>query len=197
EGVPDDAFKPIEGDDKKYAAGLVKRNKAQRGGQDELLFDTETLPGNDQYAAELARITAVPADSLEQVRAQESAYRAYVESATYVQDLHAADAWCAAFMWPKREGAPEAPTDQAFRALRRRDQSAVSEATHAKIISLRDQYRFFHWHLEFPDVFTVPEAGAGVQPGTGWAGGFDAVVGNPPWERVDFDDQEFFSAIDP
>lgn len=30
-GVPDDAFKPIEGDDRKYAAGLVKRNKSQRG----------------------------------------------------------------------------------------------------------------------------------------------------------------------
>ncbi|MGA5843376.1 Eco57I restriction-modification methylase domain-containing protein [Streptomyces pseudogriseolus] len=197
EGVPDDAFKPIEGDDKKYAAGLVKRNKAQRGGQDELLFDAEALPGNDQYAAELARITAAPADSLEQVRAQESAYRAYVESTTYVQDLHAADAWCAAFVWPKREGAPEAPTDQVFRALRGRDQSAVPDATHAEIMSLRDQYRFFHWHLEFPEVFAVPESGAGVQPGTGWAGGFDAVVGNPPWERVKLQEQEFFAQRDP
>ncbi|MGQ5574296.1 Eco57I restriction-modification methylase domain-containing protein [Streptomyces sp. ECR3.8] len=197
EGVPDDAFKPIEGDDKKYAAGLVKRNKAQRGGQDELLFDTETLPGNDQYAAELARITAAPADSLEQVRAQESAYRAYVESAAYVQDLYAADAWCAAFVWPKWEGAPDAPTDQVFRALRGRDQSAVPDATHAEIMSLRDQYRFFHWHLEFPEVFAVPESGAGVQPGTGWAGGFDAVVGNPPWERVEMVEHEFFAQRDP
>ncbi|MEU1701970.1 Eco57I restriction-modification methylase domain-containing protein [Streptomyces pseudogriseolus] len=197
EGVPDDAFKPIEGDDKKYAAGLVKRNRAQRGGQDELLFDTETLPGNDQYAAELARITTAPADSLEQVRAQESAYRAYVESAAYVQDLHAADAWCAAFVWPKWEGAPEAPTDQVFRALRGRDQSAVPDATHAEIMSLRDQYHFFHWHLEFPEVFAVPESGAGVQPGTGWAGGFDAVVGNPPWDSVNLPEIEFFAVRAP
>ncbi|MEU5520885.1 DNA methyltransferase [Streptomyces sp. NPDC047860] len=197
EGVPDDAFKPIEGDDKKYAAGLVKRNKVQRGGQDELLFDTGALPGNDQYAAELARITTAPADSLEQVRAQETAYRAYVKSATYVQDLHAADAWCAAFVWPKREGAPEAPTDQVFRALRGRDQSAVSDATHAEIMSLRDQYRFFHWHLEFPEVFAVPESGAGVQPGTGWASGFDAVVGNPPWEHLELKEQEFFDSRAP
>ncbi|WP_186779380.1 Eco57I restriction-modification methylase domain-containing protein [Streptomyces salinarius] len=196
EGVPDDAFKPIEGDDKKYAAALVKRNRTQRAGQDELTFDTDVLPGNDQYAAELAQITAAPADSLEQVRAQESAYRAYVESATYVQDLHAADAWCAAFVWPKREGAPEAPTDQVFRALRGRDQSAVPDATHAEIMSLRDQYRFFHWHLEFPEVFAVPESGAGVQSGPGWVGGFDAVVGNPPWERVKLQEQEFFAQRD-
>ncbi|MGW1090915.1 Eco57I restriction-modification methylase domain-containing protein [Streptomyces sp. NPDC002596] len=197
DGVPDDAFRPIEGDDKRHASGLVKRNKAQRGGQDELLFDTATLPGNERYAAELARITASPADSLEQVRAQESAYRAYAESTAYVHDLHAADAWCAAFVWPKHPGAPEAPTDQVFRALRNRDQSSVSDATHEQILELRTQYRFFHWHLEFPEVFAVPESGGGVQPGTGWAGGFDAVVGNPPWERVKLQEQEFFAQRDP
>ncbi|KRV50222.1 restriction endonuclease [Wenjunlia vitaminophila] len=197
EGIPDDAFKPIEGDDRKFAAALVKRNKAQRAGQDELLFDTDVLPGNDRYAAELARITAAPADILMQVRAQEAAYRAYTESPSFVQDLHAADTWCAAFVWPKRKGAPEAPTDQVFRALRGRDQSAVPEATHAEILRLRDEYRFFHWHLEFPEVFSVPESGAGVQQGTGWAGGFDAVVGNPPWERVKLQEQEFFAQRSP
>lgn len=197
DGIPEDAFKPIEGDDRKYAAGLVKRNKAQIAGQGELTFDTDTLPGNDRYAAELSRITAAPADSLGQVRAQESAYRAYAKTASYVQDVHAADAWCAAFVWPKHTGAPEAPTDQLFRALRGRDQSAVPDATHAEILRLRDQYRFFHWHLEFPDVFAVPETGAGVQPGTGWSGGFDAVVGNPPWERVKLQEQEFFAQRDP
>ncbi|MEU3279786.1 Eco57I restriction-modification methylase domain-containing protein [Streptomyces antibioticus] len=196
DGVPDDAFKPIEGDDRKYAAGLVKRNKAQRGGQDELLFDTEALPGNERYAAELGRITAAPANSLKQVRAQESAYQAYVESTAYVHDLHAADAWCAAFVWPKWDGAPDAPTDQVFRALRGRDQSVVADGTHEEILRLRDQYSFFHWHLEFPEVFSVPESGAGVQRGTGWAGGFDAVVGNPPWERVKLQEQEFFAQRD-
>lgn len=191
--VPDDAFKPIEGDDRKYAAGLVKRNKVQRGGQDELRYDTEPLPGNAVYAAALSDITTARAENLRDVHAQEDEYRKYVESTSYVDDLHAADAWCAAFVWPKHDGAPEAPTDQVFRALRSRDQAAAPDATHAEIRRLRDQYRFFHWHLEFPEVFAVPESGAGVQPGTGWAGGFDAVVGNPPWERVKLQEQEFFA----
>ncbi|MFE8013063.1 Eco57I restriction-modification methylase domain-containing protein [Streptomyces antibioticus] len=197
DGVPDDAFKPIEGDDRKYAAGLVKRNKVQRGGQDELLFEADTLPGNERYAAELAQITAAPANSLKQVRAQESAYQAYVESTAYVQDLHAADAWCAAFVWPKHEGAPDAPTDQVFRALRGRDQSVVADGTHQEILRLRDRYSFFHWHLEFPEVFSVPESGVGVQGGTGWAGGFDAVVGNPPWDSVNLPETEFFAVRAP
>ncbi|MGW5507803.1 Eco57I restriction-modification methylase domain-containing protein [Streptomyces albogriseolus] len=197
DGVPDEAFKPIEGDDRKYAAGLIKRNKIQRGGQDELTFDTDTLPSNEIYAAEIARITTAPSDLLKQVRAQESAYRAHRESSAYADDLHAADAWCAAFVWPKHDGTPEAPTDQVFRALRSRNRSGAPEATHAKIRELRKQYRFFHWHLEFPEVFAVPESGASVQPGTGWAGGFDAVVGNPPWERVKLQEQEFFAQRSP
>ncbi|MFJ9664980.1 Eco57I restriction-modification methylase domain-containing protein [Streptomyces sp. NPDC101219] len=197
DGVPDEAFKPIEGDDRKYAAGLIKRNKIQRGGQDELTFDTDTLPSNEIYAAEIARITTAPSDLLMQVRAQESAYRAHRESSAYADDLHAADAWCAAFVWPKHDGTPEAPTDQVFRALRSRNRSGAPEATHAKIRELRKQYRFFHWHLEFPEVFAVSESGASVQPGTGWAGGFDAVVGNPPWERVKLQEQEFFAQRSP
>ncbi|MFD4911610.1 Eco57I restriction-modification methylase domain-containing protein [Streptomyces virginiae] len=196
-GIPDDAFKPIEGDDRKIASGLVKRNKAQRGGQDELLFDAEPLPGNERYAAELSLITKAPSKLLQQVREQESAYRKHTRSTAYGQDVHAADAWCAAFVWPKQAGAPEAPTDQMFRALRGRDESSEPPATKAEIRRLKDQYQFFHWHLEFPEVFTVPESGASVQAGTGWAGGFDAVVGNPPWERVKLQEQEFFAQRDP
>ncbi|GAA1915799.1 hypothetical protein GCM10009753_55090 [Streptantibioticus ferralitis] len=65
------------------------------------------------------------------------------------------------------------------RALQDPAGTAASDATHVEIRRLRREYRFFHWHLEFPEVFTVPEgdgAGAGVDvdvdvdPATGWAG---------------------------
>ncbi|MFY0538919.1 Eco57I restriction-modification methylase domain-containing protein [Nannocystis pusilla] len=51
--------------------------------------------------------------------------------------------------------------------------------------ALGDSLRFFHWELEFPDVFTAPDAG------------FDAIVGNPPWETQKPNSMEFFSNIDP
>ena len=38
------------------------------------------------------------------------------------------------------------------------------------------------WPQVFPDVLAVP--GARPEPVTGWRGGFDAVVLNPPWERL-------------
>ncbi|WP_326791586.1 N-6 DNA methylase [Streptomyces sp. NBC_00841] len=197
-GVPDEAFDAIEGDDKKYAAALKKRNRAQRSGQGSLFGEADVLvPSNRRHATELERITNAPADLLGQVRAQENAYRAYVESAAYTRDREAADAWCATFVWPKQTGAPDAPTHDVVRGLLGGDASAASDATLAEVLALSEQYRFFHWHLEFPEVFAVPETGVGVDPATGWAGGFDAVLGNPPWDSVNFPETEFFAVRSP
>ena len=62
---------------------------------------------------------------------------------------------------------------------------------------LSRQYRFFHWHVEFPHIFRVGNGAAGIDPATGWAGGFSCVIGNPPWERVKLQEQEFFAARRP
>ncbi len=63
-----------------------------------------------------------------------------------------------------------------------------------EITRLAQQYKFFHWHLAFPDVFYVPkESQRAKNLQTGWSGGFDVVVGNPPWERVTIQDKEWFA----
>jgi len=41
----------------------------------------------------------------------------------------------------------------------------------------------FHWPIEFPDIFS--------------RGGFDVVIGNPPWERIKLQELEFFAARSP
>ncbi len=61
------------------------------------------------------------------------------------------------------------------------------------------QYQFFHWHLVFPAVFHLPVNGE--QPDneqTGWSGGFDVVLGNPPYifgENLHQEVKQLFSAI--
>jgi hypothetical protein len=54
-----------------------------------------------------------------------------------------------------------------------------SQALATPMLELDDQH-FFHWPLEFPEVFAK--------------GGFDVVLGNPPWEVLQLSDVEFFSA---
>lgn len=45
-----------------------------------------------------------------------------------------------------------------------------------KALGLAAEHRFFHWELEFPEVFYRANRKAKVR-------GFDAVIGNPPWIR--------------
>ncbi|WP_433362334.1 Eco57I restriction-modification methylase domain-containing protein [Streptosporangium sp. CA-115845] len=200
DGIPNKAFKPVEGDDVKYAASLERQNDKERAGQGGLFdLNEETKVANTTFASGLRRIADAASDTLEEVHRQASAYRDWETSAAYVNALHVADAWCAAFMWHKTKDAPPAITHDVFRALQDPDAAAASGATHDEIVRLRKQYRFFHWHLAFPDVFTVPDGGsdAGVDPATGWAGGFSCVLGNPPWDKVDFEDKKYFSVVEP
>ncbi|MDN5853096.1 MAG: SAM-dependent DNA methyltransferase, partial [Actinomycetia bacterium] len=116
DGVPDKAFTPIVGDDRAVASTLAKRNAAERTGQFDLFdTDTEVRVANTAFAAGLRQITAAPAGTLAEVRRQEAAYRDLVASAGYARACHVADAWCAAFVWPKTAGAPLAPTQEVFR----------------------------------------------------------------------------------
>ncbi|WP_031169152.1 Eco57I restriction-modification methylase domain-containing protein [Streptomyces durhamensis] len=204
DGIPDRAFKRAEGDDEAWARSLLHRNALERGGQGGLFdVETETKVANASFARGLRRITASPADSLTDVRRKEAAYRDWSTSAEYLHALHLADAWCAAFVWVKREDAPPAVTHKVFRGLQDPGGDAAPRSTHDEIVRLRDQYAFFHWHLEFPEIFRVPEDGdasadpGAVDPVTGWAGGFSCVVGNPPWDKVDFEDKKYFSVVAP
>ncbi|MCK1819220.1 N-6 DNA methylase [Streptomyces sp. XM83C] len=204
DGIPDQAFKKIEGDDEAWARQLRNRNAMERQGQGGL-FDlaTETNVANTSFAHGLRRITTAPADTLAEVRQKEAAYRDWTTSAEYLRALHLADAWCAAFVWVKNEDAPPAITHKVFRDLESPEGTAAPQSTHDEIVRLRDQYGFFHWHLEFPEIFAVPDNGErstgadAVNPSTGWAGGFSCVVGNPPWDKVDFEDKKYFSVVAP
>ena len=51
--------------------------------------------------------------------------------------------------------------------------------------ALAETYRFFHWPLEFPNVFHRANPG------------FDVVVGNPPWNKVKFEMPSFLALHDP
>lgn len=86
------------------------------------------------------------------------------------------DLWCALWFWPG-EQIDLAPLPREFA-------NPSTEALNvAKAVA--HQQRFFHWELEFPDVFTATQDG------------FDAVLGNPPWEIQKPNSKEFFSNHDP
>ena len=205
-GIPDDAFKPIEGDDKAVVAALRKQNRDERGGQRSMLLDfaAETASGYGSLGSRVQSIDAIEDDSIEGVRLKEDAWHGLVGSPEYQRAKLEADAWCSAFVWRKAErstgrraGVPEAVTHDVLERLRR-DPATVPAATRDEIDRHAKRYGFFHWHIAFPDVFWVPE-GSGVagNKAAGWSGGFDVVLGNPPWEHTELKEKEWFAVSRP
>ena len=211
EGIPDAAFKPLAGDDKEHVKALRKANKKERKDRFQGVLAIEWSVSSEAalLASELHRIDVAADDTAEQVAAKQDEYASLRASAPAEKAKLIADAWCAAFVALKTPAGPPI-TDTTLRALQARSpdqlvtdirasrQNDTSENTATAIDSIRhlaDRYQFTHLHLAFPNVFTVPDDPAeATNDHTGWSGGFDALVGNPPWERVKLQEKEFFAS---
>ncbi|MBF0415712.1 MAG: N-6 DNA methylase [Magnetococcales bacterium] len=195
-GIPDDAFKPLTGDDKKVCTALKKRNKIEHQNKGGSLPNTETFPWQrlGDLATAMLNLNTLPGDTLGEVAEQKRRYAEHVRSSGYLSGRFLADTWCAAFMIPKTDPFGATITEEPFRRIQKNPYD-VAHALKEKIQTLAAQYRFFHWHLEFPEVFQPPVQGEKADNDTmGWCGGFDVVLGNPPWERIKLQEQEFFTA---
>ncbi|RME54163.1 MAG: hypothetical protein D6795_04545, partial [Deltaproteobacteria bacterium] len=127
------------------------------------------------FPAILEEDERIPAD----VERKEAAYRAFLASEAYRRFEAAANLWAASFFWSPEAGA-EAPTTADYRrALAGEIDAAQAEAAR----TLLAEFPAFHWPLRFPEIRA--------------RGGFDAIVGNPPWEQFESREQEWFAAHAP
>ncbi len=109
---------------------------------------------------------------------REQAYRRIEHDPAVTRLKQAMDEWCAVWFWPMDEASAKCvPTPLAFHA--------EQDAKDAIVRRLAGELHFFHWELEYPDAFTPQRSG------------FDAVVGNPPWDVMKANSQEFFTEYDP
>jgi hypothetical protein len=195
-GIPDEVFEPLVGDDKDYCRKYKKENRKEREGQGSL-FQPSLEPWNrlGDLATALADLDAIKDDTLEGQRDKQERWERLVRSQGYEFGRLLADAWCAAFVFKKAKdpALPYPITEEVFRRIEKNPHSAPPWMA-KEIRRLADEYQFFHWHLAFPDVFRVPGSGEEPPPnGQGWFGGFDLVLGNPPWERIKLQEKEFFA----
>ena len=181
--VPDAAWAVLEGDDRKVTKSLKRRNQAEIAGQWGLPFEP---PGETGTLEEAMRaVERAPDTDAAALAEKQRRWKALLASEAYEHEKLVADVWCAAFLWPKFELGPvaeAAPTTGTWLALRDREElpSPVLVETTRRIA---EDYGLFHWELAFPQVFA--------------RSGFDVVLGNPPWERVKLQEQEFFAKREP
>ncbi|MGH3560693.1 MAG: DNA methyltransferase, partial [Mycobacterium sp.] len=177
--IPDAAFVALGDDDKEWTKKLKARNKTERttdAGQLALQFDTDTLDvATAQFSEAAHDADAGTAATVAEMRARADAWRRLEEDPDLKARKLVADAWCATFVQPKTGATTSGPgiTHATLRALTE-DPDSVPEIVIAQITTLARQYRFFHWHLEFPGIFTVPDDGS-AEVSTGWTGGFSCV----------------------
>lgn len=197
QGIPDDAFKPMEGDIKAICNDWKKQNKDERKGQKVMLFDDgKEFPWDKLGTLSTAynKIEEFDDDDITSCQQKEKQYEEFVKSSSYEFGHLLADAWCSAFVIEKSKKFSYVITENTFRNIEKNPHS-LAPWLKEEIKRLARQYQFFHWHLEFPSVFKVPSKND--QPGnkqTRWSGGFDCVLGNPPWERTALEDTQFFAS---
>jgi hypothetical protein len=128
------------------------------------------------------RIAVEPGDTLSDVREKElllersSSLRGVIARWREVADL-----WCGCWFWPD----DTALSPQTFAALsdhQLHGHSTLPGPVVNQLLSISrrasHQERFFHWVFEFPEAFVGVDGAPLREPG------FDAVLGNPPWDML-------------
>ncbi len=196
-GIPDEAFNPIEGDNKKVCSEWKKRNKAQHSGQLSLFApDLQPWERLGDLGSEMRKFEEMGDDTVMQVHQKEAYYEQMRISESYQNSKLWADIWCAAFVWKKTDEFAYPITEEIFRNFERNPFNMVGWMRE-EVGCLTCQYQFFHWHIAFPEVFSIPARDTMAEnEQAGWSGGFDVVLGNPPWEHTELKEQEWFASRD-
>lgn len=154
-------------------------------------FNAFELAFRDELEEVLDRVHSIEQESserLEQVQKKEDLYR---DAEARLERFRAvADLWCSALLGnealfdeddrgKKRHGDRYARAVQGLQAERDDWKEVVSEDWFEEALQLGEKHRFFHWEIEFSEVFYDQDGDERDRPG------FDAVLGNPPYVRME------------
>jgi Eco57I restriction-modification methylase len=148
------------------------------------LFEYETFDRAIGSAVAIrTRLALEPGDTLDQVRAKEQALTHLErDDSELTRWKRVADSWCSGWF---RDAASRIEFRAAFHSLTDAVLTGRSELPD-KVVGrllleseeIAAERRFFHWIAEFPEVFHDDHGRRLAQAG------FDAVLGNPPWEML-------------
>lgn len=187
-GIPDEAYKELTGDSKELCRDLKKQNKREREGLERMRTAatfSQSLSNMDLAltAAPLERLDSLPDDSLDRVENKRKQFAELRQSRDSEGLALAMDLYVSAFLMTKLGISTETlvPTTQdVIGALLGQNVPEVKiEATRR----LAKEMSILHWPLTFAQVFAH--------------GGFSCVLGNPPWERIKLQEEEFFASRAP
>jgi len=203
-GIPQAAYKQLTGDTKASCDWMKSLNKDALKNHQDLFSSASSWNQLGNLPNVASKLESTDDDTIEARAIKETSYQSIVTSSAYLNTRLIADTWCAAFVWskdksPNDDGQDAYGTDLTTEHLRKiqKNPHSVSPDLIEKIQAIATDYQFFHWHLEFPAVYSIPKKDEAPDfPESGLSGGFDVMLGNPPWERVKLQEKEFFATRD-
>lgn len=181
-GIPEEAYAVLSGDDKEVAKRLKAENRIA-------LKSLKKLQGADLFAdvrttnvfVELERL---PDDTLDAIEAKRHLWLASLHAEENSPAARLADTFVAAFLMPKTaEHQGHIPLSGYFWQLAQSQTEDADPAIQDAATSFCRTHQVFHWWLAFPHIHAQ--------------GGFDVLLGNPPWERIKLQEEEFFASRSP
>ncbi len=170
-GIPGDAYKSLMGDDTDVCRDLKKRNR-QRGQQ--RIFDQDAVL---EVAVVSVDLDAMPENTLDDVERKRAAWNAVLAGEIRAREALRANLFVGAHFAPKtRETLEIVPHTQDIDRLS--GDVPQRHGVEDLVRELADTHDFFHWHLAFAEIMRD--------------GGFDVVLGNPPWEVSQLNEEEYF-----
>lgn len=185
DGVPDEAYKELTGDNKDLCRDLKKRNKQERTGLQRMRAAasfSQSLQSMDLSATALPlqQLDVLPDATLAEIAAKRQAYEALQQGTGDAGLALALHLYCAAYLLPKHgnsEADSAVPTTQdVMNALLGQPVAARKKEA---ALQLARRTPLLHWKLGFAQVFA--------------RGGFSVILANPPWERMKIKEEEFFA----
>lgn len=172
-GIADEAFKTLSGDEPAIAKTWRDKNVKERKErvakslQLKAEFEKNTEGSVQEAMAEYITFSQYPETTPDEIERKARAYQKFIEGKGLSFLKAMADTQVAQFFIPKTEANKEyLMTDADYRLIlsgyKGWQDRKVAKATAAAL-----EKRFFHWFLEFPEVFQK--------------GGFDCILGNPPF----------------
>ena len=178
-GISDTAYGVHPGDDRTVCSQLKKNNREQRKSWQKFREEHTLQLAFDNPV--VRQLDAMESDTL--TDEQEKARR-YEEGRREMEDkplMHACNLLIAAFLCRKTAGNENGiPTTQdIYFQLCDDPDVPVMETKRELARKLCAEHAVFHWCAEFADIMN--------------AGGFDCVLGNPPWEKPKVKDKKWFA----
>jgi hypothetical protein len=172
-GIADEAFKALPGDNKDIASSFSKRNKQERKGRtsagpiQQLTTEQQVLDSVEETMGEYKTFNHLPESTPEEIDQKVKAYQRFIAGKGFTFLKAMADTQVAQFFIPKTDGNKDLlMTDGDFRLILS-GYKGWQDRKVAKATAVAFEQRIFHWFIEFPEVFNE--------------GGFDCILGNPPF----------------